>query len=701
MTARIHAASFLVLLTVTPGCSLIIDGSNYHGDGGIADTGVADSGGLCTPACGGADFCLDGTCVECLDGTTCTSGICTPEHACAPPASCSDGTPCPSTRPFCEASICVECRSAGDCGTSPDRTVCEPTGHVCVQCLSGADCPTDSTCTAAHTCEAPTACTTSCPSPMVIDTFGRCVASRDCPMTCGGIPCNSRSGLCQPSATCPSCPGRTVCDGFGQCVPGCACDAGKVYYSSTGRCDAPATCTLPEILDPNDPTRCFEPCEGECASGELCVDGECRAKACSGGPTPFECAGSTGAGMPLPFPLPPGVMAASALPAMRVVVLPTTALMNRIAVVPSPGDAGTWGVLWADDLTVNWSTAWAHTLAGQRECYAAGPGTPLPPCTGSEAVAVSFAPRDFDAVIAPKVLGPDVRLGATAAANSGLWQLNVSTGTVCGGLAVRGDTAADSLVGRIAVARTFVSALSTPIHRYGLTRDVGPSAGYPATWRGGGRDELPETLWNTAVMPPSLPNGDMAAAGSIAFYRTQDDGLVAWNGKSDASPVLVPGFDHLIGGPAAAIEATMPAGTGATIVAPRKLPTGMMELISTTCTLTAGGVVNCSASATHRSIPADDSRLISAALHQGQLYTAVTEPDLSGARMLTLHTGDGALALLQQGNVGAPIDEISAVDLQFVIDGSTVDLVWGAIAKVRRSTTSPSELWVGAVRLCM
>ena len=145
----------------------------------------------------------------------------------------------------------------------------------------------------------------------------------------------------------------------------------------------------------------------------------------------------------------------------------------------------------------------------------------------------------------------------------------------------------------------------------------------------------------------------------------------------------------------------MPAGTGATIVAPRKLRTGMMELISTTCTLTAGGVVNCSASATHRSIPADDSRLISAALHQGQLYTAVTEPDLSGARMLTLHTGDGALALLQQGNVGAPIDEISAVDLQFVIDGSTVDLVWGAIAKVRRSTTSPSELWVGAVRLCM
>ena len=69
--------------------------------------------------------------------------------------------------------------------------------------------------------------------------------------------------------------------------------------------------------------------------------------------------------------------------------------------------------------------------------------------------------------------------------------------------------------------------------------------------------------------------------------------------------------------------------------------------------------------------------------------------------MLTLHTGDGALALLQQGNVGAPIAEISAVDLQFVIDGSTVDLVWGAIAKVNRSSTNPSELWVGAVRLCI
>jgi len=374
--------------------------------------------------------------------------------------------------------------------------------------------------------------------------------------------------------------------------------------------------------------------------------------------------------------------------------------MNRIAVVPSPADAGTWGVLWADDHTVNWSTAWAHTLAGQPECYAAAPGTPLPPCTGSEAVAVPFAPRDFDAVVASNLLGPGVRLGATAAGNSGLWPLKVSTGTVCGGEAVRGDTAGASLVGRIAVARTFVSALSTPIHLYGLTPDVGPSAGYPATWLSE-RYELPPTPWDNAVMPFSMPNGDMAAAGSIAFYRTQDNRLVAWNGNVSASPVLVPGFDGLIGAPAAATEATVPADTGATIVAPRQLPTGMTELISTTCALRALGVVNCAASATHLPIPADGNTLISAAVHQGKLYTAVTETDLSGARMLTLHTGDGALALLQQGNVGAPIAEISAVDLQFVIDGSTVDLVWGAIAKVNRSSTNPSELWVGAVRLCI
>jgi hypothetical protein len=77
-------------------------------------------------------------CVECLTEMDCRSGaICDPTtHICL--AGCPDGSPCPSTQPYCDSrGLCVECRSNVDCA---QVDMCDLTIGRCVFCKSDRSC---------------------------------------------------------------------------------------------------------------------------------------------------------------------------------------------------------------------------------------------------------------------------------------------------------------------------------------------------------------------------------------------------------------------------------------------------------------------------------------------------------------------------------------------------------------------------------
>jgi hypothetical protein len=205
---------------------------------------------------GGAMCDGAGTCVECVAGTDCPSGVCT-AGTCAPvPSGCSTVADCPGASgpcatPACQARVCVEVPvalgtfvsdpSAGDCQSNQ----CDGAGH-----MISAPAPTD------------------LPAASGQCTFGQCTAGAP---TQGNQPINTP---CTEN-------GGIFCDGSGVCVQ---CNANADCTSgvcATHTCAA-ATCSDGIKNGLETGIDCGGTC-APCADGVAClVPGDCTSHVCTG-----------------------------------------------------------------------------------------------------------------------------------------------------------------------------------------------------------------------------------------------------------------------------------------------------------------------------------------------------------------------------------------------------------------------------------
>lgn len=192
-------------------------------------------------------FCVEGSCVECLNNTQCSNGdqcisnVCTHE-GCAADWQCVD----PAT-PHCFLGSCVECLGNAECGVGQvcayntcREPPCDtdeqcPEGKVCSQspdylcfepeCYSAAECAEGELCVK-HECQVPSACNVpgDCPSVFYACIDGICTTS-ECGngLECGGETpyCVIQQGLPNVCGECTDniqCPEGSICDENWTCV---------------------------------------------------------------------------------------------------------------------------------------------------------------------------------------------------------------------------------------------------------------------------------------------------------------------------------------------------------------------------------------------------------------------------------------------------------------------------------------------------
>jgi hypothetical protein len=172
---------------------------------------------------------LFGTCVECVEGSQCGSGMsCNPTNDnCVP--TCSDAScAANSTALICDpqSGTCVDCLTNSDC----EEQVCDPVTLACVDCLQPSDCPAGQPGCYQGVC-------------------GQCNVSSNCP---GSETCSELSCVCGTDQDCPS------------ATPACILDGGP------GVCGCEGSCTSPDICDPTQGLAgvCVVPCN---AAGGSCL----------------------------------------------------------------------------------------------------------------------------------------------------------------------------------------------------------------------------------------------------------------------------------------------------------------------------------------------------------------------------------------------------------------------------------------------
>ncbi len=210
--------------------------------------------------CNGIEVCDDTRdlcAVACLDGGTCTGGLCVggsnPGAACDPtatPVNCPVGTSCSEN-----LDACVECLSSSDCA-NPTQPFCNPSDGTCVACYLNGQCSNGLFCDGSETCNLGTnQCedgnAVQCPiNPPTFcsEIFGgacvECETSADCS---GGSFCDPKecsAGACVDST--PTACKRCVdinnnqsgpCDDNGDCDAGFTCTGASSFCSDVvGRC---------------------------------------------------------------------------------------------------------------------------------------------------------------------------------------------------------------------------------------------------------------------------------------------------------------------------------------------------------------------------------------------------------------------------------------------------------------------------------
>jgi hypothetical protein len=227
---------------------------------------------------------LFGTCVECLVGSQCGSGMsCSPAtDTCVPTcsdASCSAG----STALICDpqSGTCVDCLHNSDCSGQ----LCDPVTLSCVDCLQPSDCSAGQPgcyqgvcgqCNVAANCPGSETC---------VDQTCGCTADQQCPTSAPSCILDGGPGVCGCAGTCAS---PDICDpgqGFaGLCVPPCtssSCNANT--DTGLGFCDTSNGLCVQCLSD----TQCTE------VDSPICLAGTCAQCAMAS-----DCAGVADAGTP-------------------------------------------------------------------------------------------------------------------------------------------------------------------------------------------------------------------------------------------------------------------------------------------------------------------------------------------------------------------------------------------------------------------
>ncbi len=208
----------------------------------VAADAVPDVGGdapaACrvTADCGVGRYCdaPRGRCVECL----------LQDHCAADGRVCSQGR--------CVAS--VPCTSSRTC---PDQ-VCDPAGMRCVDCVGDVDCGAGLVCRS-------NLCTTA----------AVCSSSREC--SAAGLVCDAAAGRCVECVADGDCAMGRRCNASRVCEEGATCTPGTAFCVSQSRT---------RVCDARGVAR-----EADCAAGESCSGGVCRAPTCT--PGAASCANAT------------------------------------------------------------------------------------------------------------------------------------------------------------------------------------------------------------------------------------------------------------------------------------------------------------------------------------------------------------------------------------------------------------------------
>lgn len=255
------------------------------GSGALCPGGACDGAGTCVECvddstCDAPRSICDvgiNTCVECLgaedcnDGNACTTDTCA-LGVCGFPTAPA-GTSCPGGVCLGSAPACVACLGAGDCGGA--TPVCETGTNTCVACLGAGDCggSTPVCDTGTNTCVACLGDGDCSGTTSFCDTSARtCVECLDASTCDDGNPCTVGAcdvGSCAhaPAASGASCLGG-VCDGGGACVA-CVGDA----QCPGARCD----------VTTNTCVACLG--AGDCDDGDPCTVGTCEAGSCAQSPS--------------------------------------------------------------------------------------------------------------------------------------------------------------------------------------------------------------------------------------------------------------------------------------------------------------------------------------------------------------------------------------------------------------------------------
>ena len=260
-------------------CGASLDGCR---GGARCEPGELCARGACVDACPPGSFECFGRCIDplsdpqyCGVGASCSGG----DGTCFAGQVCSGGAcvaACPADRIPC-AGRCVDPRT-------------DPT-----YCGAETDCSGGSVCGSAEVC-VEGACASACPAPSIA-CGGRCVepasdrsfcgAGPDCAggeLCTAGLEC--RAGVCVPTCAAPQvlCESRCVdprtdvthCGADASCAGGVTCGVREVC--SAGLC----ACALGEedcgsgCVDVRFDARHCGTCERVCATGERCLDGDCR-----------------------------------------------------------------------------------------------------------------------------------------------------------------------------------------------------------------------------------------------------------------------------------------------------------------------------------------------------------------------------------------------------------------------------------------
>lgn len=318
-------------------------------DSGCVDGAFCDANGKCTPKLANGNECTAGnqcTSALCVDGYCCndacaggcercdiygalgkcvTASVGNPgSPSCSPyvcngssascPSSCASDAQC-ATNAYCDNGVCNAKRVPGSaCAAAKQCQSGYCTGGICCDKACTGTCET---CLAAQGASANGACTNlpagtaNCGNTYVCNgSSGACPSSCTNDASCAsGLYCNSSQQCVPKVALGTACTGNSQCTS-GNCVDGFCCNA--ACAGGCDRCNLPGSVGTCKVVDSGTvganpscgayvcnglsnacPTSCIS--DAQCASGGVCLNGQCEAKRALGQPCTIDKSCTSGA----------------------------------------------------------------------------------------------------------------------------------------------------------------------------------------------------------------------------------------------------------------------------------------------------------------------------------------------------------------------------------------------------------------------